>query len=45
LPLAAPCVILLIVQTGSGGLYGIDLTSKLYPLIIHLPMTLFLTCT
>ncbi len=43
LAVGCACVILLIVQTGSWWFYGIDLTSKLYPLIIHLPMTLFLT--
>lgn len=32
------CVIFLFVQTTSWWLLGLDLTSKLYPLIIHLPM-------
>ena len=34
------CVIFLFVQTASWWLLGLDLTSKLYPLIIHLPLTL-----
>ena len=37
------CVILLIVQSVCWWLFGIDMTSKLYPLIIHLPLILFLT--
>ncbi len=32
------CVIFLFVQTASWLLLGLDLTSKLYPLIIHLPL-------
>ncbi|EPR10541.1 ATP-binding protein [Ruminiclostridium papyrosolvens] len=36
------CVILLFVQSSCWWFFGIDLTSKLYPLIIHLPMILFL---
>ena len=32
------CVIFLFVQTASWWLLGLDLTSKLYPLIIHLPL-------
>lgn len=32
------CVIFLFVQTASWWLWGLDLTSKLYPLIIHLPL-------
>ena len=32
------CVIFLLVQTTSWWLLGLDLTSKLYPLIIHLPL-------
>ena len=32
------CVIFLFVQTASYWLLGLDLTSKLYPLIIHLPL-------
>lgn len=32
------CVIFLFVQTTSWWILGLDLTSKLYPLIIHLPM-------
>lgn len=32
------CVIFLFVQTASYWLFGLDLTSKLYPLIIHLPL-------
>ena len=32
------CVIFLFVQTASWRLLGLDLTSKLYPLIIHLPL-------
>lgn len=32
------CVIFLLVQTVSWWLLGLDLTSKLYPLIIHLPL-------
>jgi two-component system sensor histidine kinase AgrC len=35
------CVILLIVQSACWWFLGIDLTSKLYPLIIHLPLILF----
>ncbi len=34
------CVIFLFVQTASYWLWGLDLTSKLYPLIIHLPLIL-----
>ncbi|NMA65097.1 MAG: sensor histidine kinase [Clostridiaceae bacterium] len=37
------CIFLLFVQTFTWWLVGIELTSKLYPLIIHLPMFLFLT--
>jgi two-component system sensor histidine kinase AgrC len=37
------CVILLLAQSSCWWLFGIDFTSKLYPLIIHLPMILFLT--
>lgn len=33
------CVIFLLVQTACWWLLGLDLTSKLYPLIIHLPLT------
>ena len=32
------CVIFLFVQTTSWWLWGLDLTSKLYPLITHLPL-------
>ncbi len=32
------CVVFLFVQTASWWLWGLDLTSKLYPLIIHLPL-------
>ena len=32
------CVIFLFIQTSSWWLLGLDLTSKLYPLIIHLPL-------
>ena len=32
------CVFFLFVQTASWWLFGLDLTSKLYPLIIHLPL-------
>lgn len=32
------CIIFLFVQTASYWLFGLDLTSKLYPLIIHLPL-------
>ena len=32
------CVIFLFVQTASWWLFGLDLTSKLYPLITHLPL-------
>lgn len=35
------CVILLIVQSACWWFFGIDITSKLYPLIIHLPLILF----
>lgn len=37
------CIILLFVQSFCWWLFGIDLTTKLYPLITHLPITLFLT--
>ncbi|ACL76971.1 ATP-binding protein [Ruminiclostridium cellulolyticum] len=37
------CVLLLFVQSSCWWLFGIDLTSKLYPLIIHLPLILLLT--
>lgn len=36
------CVILLLAQTVCWWFFGIDMTSKLYPLIIHVPMILFL---
>lgn len=36
------CLILLIVQASYWWLFGIDFTAKLYPLIAHLPMILFL---
>ncbi len=36
------CVLLLFVQSSFWWLFGIDLTSKLYPLIIHLPLILLL---
>ena len=34
------CVIFLFVQTASYWLFGLEITSKLYPLIIHLPLVL-----
>jgi len=34
------CVILLLVQSACWWFFGIDMTSKLYPLIIHVPMIL-----
>ncbi len=37
------CVILLFVQFFCWWLFGMDLTSKLYPVITHLPLILFLT--
>lgn len=37
------CVILLIVQSACWWLFGIDMTSKLYPLIIHVPMILLMS--
>ncbi len=37
------CVILLFVQSSCWWLFGLDITSKLYPLIIHLPLILLLT--
>jgi len=37
------CVIFLFVQTASWWLLGLDLTSKLYPLIIHLPLIVIFT--
>lgn len=43
LAVGCSCVILLLVQSTCWWLFGIDLTSKLYPLIIHLPVILFLT--
>ena len=36
--IAMLCVIFLFLQTACGWLWGLDLTSKLYPLIIHLPV-------
>lgn len=40
---AGACIfVLLLVQFCSWRLFGLDFTSKLYPLIIHLPMILFL---
>jgi two-component system sensor histidine kinase AgrC len=43
LAVACTCVILLVTQTVCWWFWGIELTSKLYPLIIHLPVFLFLT--
>lgn len=37
------CVIFLFIQTFSWWLFGLDLTSKLYPLIIHLPLIVIFT--
>ncbi|MEA5012331.1 MAG: ATP-binding protein [Angelakisella sp.] len=37
------CVIFLFVQTTSWWLLGLDLTSKLYPLIIHLPLIVIIS--
>ncbi len=37
------CIIFLFVQTASYWLLGLDLTSKLYPLIIHLPLIVIFT--
>lgn len=37
------CVILLFVQSACWWFFGIDITSKLYPLIIHVPMILLLS--
>ena len=37
------CVIFLLVQTASWWSLGLDLTSKLYPVIIHLPLMIILT--
>ena len=37
------CIIFLLVQTVSWRLLGLDLTSKLYPLIIHLPLIVIFT--
>ncbi len=34
------CVAFLFIQTASYWLWGLDLTAKLYPLIIHLPITI-----
>ena len=34
------CVVLLLVQSACWWFFGIDMTSKLYPLIIHVPMIL-----
>ncbi len=42
LAVVCACVILLLIQTSCWLLFGVDLTSKLYPLIIHLPLILFL---
>ena len=41
--LVISCAILLIVQSGFWWFLGLDMTSKLYPLIIHAPMILLLT--
>lgn len=43
LAVGCSCVFLLFVQSSCWWLFGIDFTSKIYPLIIHLPMLLFLT--
>ena len=43
LSVCCACIILLLVQSSCWWLFGLDLTSKLYPLIIHLPLILFLT--
>ena len=43
LAVGCSCIILLIVQACCWWLFGMELTSKLYPLIIHLPLILFLT--
>lgn len=37
------CAIFLFVQTACWRLFGLDLTSKLYPVIIHLPLTVIFT--
>ena len=37
------CMILLAVQSGCWWFLGLDMTSKLYPLIIHMPMILLLS--
>lgn len=37
------CLLLLLVQTTFWWAFGLDMTSKLYPLIIHLPMICILT--
>lgn len=43
LVIASACVILLIAQSACWWFLGIDMTSKLYPLIIHVPMILLLS--
>ena len=43
LAVGCSCVILLFVQSSCWWIFGIDLTLKLSPLIIHLPTILFLT--
>jgi len=40
LAVGCACAILLFVQSACWWLFGIDMTSKLYPLIIHVPMIL-----
>ena len=37
------CIIFLCVQTASYWLWGLDITSKLYPLMIHLPLIVIFT--
>lgn len=43
LAVGCACVLLLLAQSSCWWLFGIETTSKLYPLIIHVPMILFLT--
>jgi len=43
LAVSCACAILLIAQTAFWWLFDIELTSKLYPMIVHLPLLLFLT--
>ncbi len=43
LAVGCSCIILLFIQLSCWWLFGMDLTKKLYPVITHLPLILFLT--